>query len=193
MVKRIQTLISTPSASLDAVKVNTNENFNQTEKYVGKIISSSTFNKIKCFTDDFMVNNSRLFNERIAGGKIKDCHGDLHAAHICFVDGICIYDCIEFNDRFRYCDTASEIAFLAMDLDHYNRNDLSRSFVNAYISCGRDNNLEFLLSFYKCYRAYVRGKVECFKSDDPYISEQEDSKLRILQPDTLILSESYVE
>ena len=35
----------------------------------------------------------------------------------------------------------------------------------------RDNQIKELLKFYKCYRAYVRGKVGCFKFDDPYISE----------------------
>jgi aminoglycoside phosphotransferase family enzyme len=30
-----------------------------------------------------------------------------------------------------------------------------------------------VLDFYKCYRAYVRGKVESFRLDDPHISEGE--------------------
>ena len=107
-----------------------------------------------------------------AGGKIRDCHGDLHAAHICFADDIYIYDCIEFNDRFRYCDMASEIAFLAMDIDRYGRADLSNSFVQSYSKASGDNGLVALLDFYKCYRAYVRGKVACFKYDDPYLAGQ---------------------
>jgi aminoglycoside phosphotransferase family enzyme len=69
-----------------------------------------------------------------------------------------IYDCIEFNDRFRYCDVASEIAFLAMDLDHFGRADLSHSFVEKYVQLSGDKGLNELIKFYKCYRAYVRGK-----------------------------------
>jgi aminoglycoside phosphotransferase family enzyme len=33
-----------------------------------------------------------------------------------------------------------------------------------------------LLNFYKCSRAYVRGKVEGFKLDDPYIPEEEKER-----------------
>jgi aminoglycoside phosphotransferase family enzyme len=104
---------------LDAITINTDENFTQTEKYLSTTISKKKYGRIKDYTDNFTRENAPLFRKRLEEGRIRDCHGDLHAAHICFSDGICIYDCIEFNDRFRYCDVASEIAFLAMDLDHY--------------------------------------------------------------------------
>jgi uncharacterized protein len=112
----------------------------------------------------------------VKGDRIRDCHGDLHAAHVCFTDDICIYDCIEFNDRFRYCDVASEIAFLAMDLDRYRQADLSSVLVDRYVELGHDPELLDLLHFYKCYRAYVRGKVESFKLDDPLISQIEKAR-----------------
>ena len=163
---------------LDNIKFNTDENFRQTEKYFDVTISPDKFNRIKHFTNRFIDENSGLFQNRVTGGKIRDCHGDLHAAHICVTDGICIYDCIEFNERFRYCDVASEAAFLAMDLDHYGRADLSRSFVEAYVDASGDSEMLKLLNFYKCYRAYVRGKVESFKFDDPYIGEGEREKTR---------------
>ena len=65
---------------------------------------------------------------------MRDGHGDLHTAHICFYKGICIYDCIEFIDRLRYIDVAADIAFLAMDLDHYGRQDLSEFFIHSYVN-----------------------------------------------------------
>jgi aminoglycoside phosphotransferase family enzyme/predicted kinase len=156
-----------------SIAVNTDENFDQTEKYIGTTISPHIFERTKAYTDTFLKDNEGLFNRRTSTGRIRDCHGDLHAAHICFNNGITIYDCIEFNDRFRYCDVASEIAFLAMDLDRYDHPELSRSFSDAYIEFSNDREIEQLLDFYKCYRAYVRGKVESFKSDDPYISDKE--------------------
>jgi hypothetical protein len=158
---------------IKAITQNTEENFTQTEKYIGKTTSPDTFQRIKAYAEGFIETNTSLFNKRVADGRIRDCHGDVHAAHICFGYGICIYDCIEFNDRFRYSDVAAEVAFLAMDLDHYGRADLSRSFVNAYIDRCQDEELRKLLNFYKCYRAYVRGKVESFKLDDPYIAPDE--------------------
>ena len=176
-----------------AIITNTEENFSQTVKYIGNTISQQEFRHIKEYTNDFIDHNASLFRQRIADGKIRDCHGDLHAAHICFTDGICIYDCIEFNDRFRYCDVASEIAFLAMDLDHYGRADLSRSFVDAYVAFSQDKELLELLNFYKCYRAYVRGKVESFKLDDPHISAEEKTKVLAVARKYFELAEGYIK
>jgi len=157
---------------LSTILVNTEENFNQTQKYIGVSISQKQFQSIKVFTDTFVEQNKGLFEKRVREGRIRDCHGDLHSAHVCFTDGICIYDCIEFNDRFRYCDVASEVAFLAMDLDFHRQPGLSRHFVNSYVESSQDKELLKLLNFYKCYRAYVRGKVESFKLDDPLIPKE---------------------
>ncbi len=158
---------------LEAIKINTDENFWQSSPYIEKIVTSGQFERLKTYHDSFFNQNSSLFKQRVSEGKIRDCHGDLHAQHICFADNIYIYDCIEFNERFRYCDVASEIAFLAMDLDHYGRADLSRAFVKAYMSASGDLQIKELLKFYKIYRAHVRAKVACFKFDDPYVSDNE--------------------
>jgi len=173
--------------SLDGVRTNTDENFDQTVKYIGKLIPEKSHRLIREYNDGFLQRHASLFNSRASGGKIRDCHGDLHAAHVCFADEIYIYDCIEFNDRFRYCDTASEIAFLAMDIDRYGRADLSDSFVKDYIHASGDAGLEALLNFYKCYRAYVRGKVACFKYDDPYLKDKDS----ILQEARLYFDLAY--
>lgn len=177
---------------LDTVTFNTQENFSQTEKYFGASISQKQFEHIKAYTEGFIKNNESLFQKRVADGRIRDCHGDLHAAHICLTPAICIYDCIEFNDRFRYCDVASEIAFLAMDLDHFGRADLSEAFVDAYIEFSRDKEIRQLLNFYKCYRAYVRGKVNCFKLDDPLIPEAEKKEVMATARSYFKLAEGYV-
>ncbi len=171
---------------------NTGENFTQTEKYIGVTVSQQKYQRVKDYTNRFIQQNTPLFHRRMADGRIRDCHGDLHAAHICFVNDICIYDCIEFNERFRYCDVASEVAFLAMDLDHYGRADLSHSLVSAYVDRSRDREILALLSFYKCYRAYVRGKVESFKLDDPHISRGEKRQILAVARRYFELAESYV-
>jgi aminoglycoside phosphotransferase family enzyme len=177
---------------LGVIRQNTDENFAQTEKYIGTSITAGEYQHIQNHTNNFMAGNASLFDKRIREGKIRDCHGDLHAAHVCFTDGICIYDCIEFNDRFRYSDVASEIAFLAMDLDRYQQAGLSRHLVNIYVGLGHDEELLKLLDFYKCYRAYVRGKVESFKLDDPYIPEEEKAKVLTAARSYFQLARSYV-
>jgi len=177
---------------LDVIRQNTDENFTQTEKYIGTSITAEEYQHIKNYTDNFVASNASLFDKRVREGKIRDCHGDLHAAHVCFTDDICIYDCIEFNERFRYSDVASEIAFLAMDLDRYQQAGLSQHLVNTYVGLSHDEELLKLLDFYKCYRAYVRGKVESFKLDDPYIPEEEKAKVLTAAQSYFQLAESYV-
>ena len=175
----------------DTVVQNTEENFSQTKPYVNNTISPGQYRRISDYTRRFIREQAPLFARRVADGWIKDCHGDLHAAHICFCDDICIYDCIEFNDRFRYCDIASEIAFLAMDLDHYGRQDLSQHFVASYVTQSEDSELVSLLDFYKCYRAYVRGKVGCFQLDDANIPQEEKPKIEADTRSYFALAESY--
>jgi aminoglycoside phosphotransferase family enzyme len=81
-------------------------------------------------------------------------------------DSIVALDGIEFNERFRYSDVASEIAFLTMELDAAQRPDLSRAFVDSYVPATGDDALQELLPFYHCYRACVRGKVASFQLDE---------------------------
>ena len=176
---------------LDTICQNCDENFAQTEKYIGVSILARKYEQLKSYTNDFISSHSSLFDKRVKEGRIRDCHGDLHSAHICFTDDICIYDCIEFNDRFRYSDVASEVAFLAMDLDRYQQAALSKHFVNTYVELSHDEELLKLLNFYKCYRAYVRGKVESFKLGDPYIPEEEKAKVLAVARRYFELAESY--
>jgi aminoglycoside phosphotransferase family enzyme len=179
------------TGDLENVARNTEENFVQTEDYVNLTITPAQFESIRSYTHAFQDSRARLFSERVENGRIRDCHGDLHAAHICFTEDLCIFDCIEFNDRFRYIDVASEIAFLAMDLDFHERSDLSRHFVSEYVrASGDDQSLE-LLDFYKCYRAYVRGKVEGFKLNDPHISEEEKARTLAVARRYFELADSY--
>jgi aminoglycoside phosphotransferase family enzyme len=177
---------------LDVIRQNTDENFAQTEKYIGASITARQYQHIKNYTNNFIDSNASLFYKRVREGKIRDCHGDLHAAHVCFTKDICIYDCIEFSDRFRYSDVASEIAFLAMDLDRYQQSGLSQHMVNTYVKLSHDEELLELLNFYKCYRAYVRGKVASFRLDDPYIPEEEKAEALTASRNYFQLTELYI-
>ena len=114
-----------------------------------------------------------LFEKRIAGDRVRDCHGDIHSGNIFITDRIYIFDAIEFNDRFRYSDVAADVAFLAMDLEFKDHTILSDLFVRKYVEYSGDKELMKLLPFYKCYRACVRGKVTSFKLKDPSISSED--------------------
>ncbi len=160
-------------AKPERVKQDTDENFEQTERYIDVTISRKLHEELKNKTNEFFRTNGKIFQQRIASDRIRDCHGDLRLEHIAWGDEISILDCIEFNERFRYTDVAADIAFLAMDLDYHGREDLSGHLIRAYVGESGDHELMEVLDFYKCYRAYVRGKVESFRLDDPHIPEGE--------------------
>ncbi len=160
-------------AKPERVKQDTDENFEQTKKYIDRTIPGQTYEEVKNRTDDFFRTKQSVFYQRIAADRIRDCHGDLRLEHIFWGDEISIFDCIEFNERFRYTDVAADIAFLAMDLDYHGRQDLSEHLIRAFVGESGDHGLMEMLDFYKCYRAYVRGKVESFRLDDPHIPEAE--------------------
>ena len=161
--------------SLKIIETNWKENFEQTREFVDKTISTEEFNLIRERIDNFTERNLSLFEKRIADGRVRDCHGDIHSGNIFVTDRIYIFDAIEFNERFRYADVASDVAFLAMDLDFKQRTDLSNFFVEKYVEYSGDLELVKLLPFYKCYRAYVRGKVTSFKLKDPSVGREEKS------------------
>jgi len=155
------------------VKQDTDENFEQTKKYTDRTIGKEVYEEVKNRTNDFFRIKENIFHQRIAADRIRDCHGDLRLEHIFWGDEISIFDCIEFNERFRYTDVAADIGFLAMDLDYHGRQDLSAHLIDAFVGESGDCGLMEVLDFYKCYRAYVRGKVESFRLDDPHIPEVE--------------------
>ncbi len=161
--------------SLAMLETNWKENFEQTQEFVGKTISLKDFKLIRERIDDSMKRNVSFFEKRMAEGRVRDCHGDIHSGNIFVADRIYIFDAIEFNERFRYSDVVADVAFLAMDLDFKERTDLSSFFVDRYVKYSGDQELTKLLPFYKCYRAYVRGKVTSFKLEDPSEGSEEKS------------------
>ena len=160
---------------IDVIKFNTEENFEQTRDFVGKAISEYRYNFIMRYTREFIEKNFELFERRIKEGYIRDGHGDLYSANICFDDlrKVYIFDCIEFNERFRCGDVALDIAFLTMDLDFHGYKELSTYFIENYIKLSGDSGIVKLLDFYKCYRAYVRGKIGCFTWADEKVPPKE--------------------
>lgn len=150
---------------IDAIKVNTDENFHQTEQFIGSTINRSCFEAIRYFTNRYFQDQEQLFQKRIETGRIVDGHGDLHLEHIHITPKkVQVYDCIEFNERFRYGDLAADLAFLAMDLDFNNCWEFERYFVDQMTKRLEDGGLHQIIDFYKCYRAYVKGKVKSLQS-----------------------------
>ncbi|UCE95899.1 MAG: hypothetical protein JSV51_09420 [Candidatus Bathyarchaeota archaeon] len=164
--------------SSSIIETNWKENFEQTQEFVDETMPKEDLELIRERIIGFMKRNVSLFRKRIIEGRVRDCHGDIHSGNIFITERIYIFDAIEFNERFRFSDTASDIAFLAMDLDYKKRSDLSDFFITRYVYYSQDQELTQLLPFYKCYRAYVRGKVTSFKLKDPNVVDEEKNKAK---------------
>jgi Uncharacterized protein conserved in bacteria len=164
---------------IDVILENWDENFQQIRPYIGRTIQRKLYTVLRHYVYQFLKQYKILFRQRFMQDHIRDCHGDLRLQHIYILpradtpvkQRILLLDRIEFNERFRYGDVASEIAFLCMELDSAQRPDLSQAFLTHYIAETGDISLPALLPFYACYRACVRGKVASFLLDDPDISK----------------------
>jgi len=156
----------------ETVWANCEENFRQAEMFVGKMLDEQMFQIIRSATLSFLHRRKELFQHRIETKKIRDCHGDLRTGHIYFSDGIQIIDCIEFNERFRYADITSDLAFLSMDLDIEGFPQIAQDLLNSYVQFTNDRDVFVLINFYKCYRAFVRVKVTCFRLQEGNLGEQ---------------------
>jgi uncharacterized protein len=157
---------------------NLKENFVQAESFVGRTISGETLDRITSLSLEFVSTNEPLIRKRMREGFIRDCHGDLHLDHVVITNGIVLVDCIEFNDRFRYGDTASDLAFLLMDLDFRGFPAYSDRISSAYAEHSGDRDAPVLLGFYKSYRAFIRGKVLGFELDEEEISSEEKASAK---------------
>ncbi len=174
-------------------KVNTDENFAQVQKYIGTTIQKNDFAALKKWTGNFYNSNRELFWRRIKAKKIRDCHGDLHMEHICLTQELPIFDCIEFNDRFRYTDAVADIAFLLMDLEYHGGNTFSKILWNFYKEMADEPDVDSLLTFYKVYRAFVRGKVGSFQLDDENIGIEKKEEAIQRSRRYFQLARSYIE
>jgi aminoglycoside phosphotransferase family enzyme len=160
-------------------KINTDENFEQVDKYQGITVEKEAFRAIRKWTDLFYTSFHELFSRRISQGRVRDCHGDLHMEHICLTPDLPIFDCIEFNERFRYSDTVADMAFLLMDLEFHGGYREAEDLWKRYKALAKEDEgqIDALVTFYKVYRAVVRGKVNSFRMDDSTMAREEKDKV----------------
>jgi aminoglycoside phosphotransferase family enzyme/predicted kinase len=102
---------------------------------------------------------------RLAAGRVRECHGDLHLGNVTTIDGrVVVFDGIEFNDDLRWIDVMNEVAFMAMDLHAHGLPGLAHRFVNGYLEASGDYDGVRLLRYYLVYRALVRAKVTLLRA-----------------------------
>ena len=114
-----------------------------------------------------------LLNRRALEACVVEGHGDLRCEHVSLAgDSVTIIDCVEFSEGLRYVDVASDVGFLAMDLDRLGARGLSDDLVGAYREPSGDADLPLLIPLYKVHRALVRAKVEGLTSRDAEIAPE---------------------
>ncbi len=178
--------------SASAVAENVLENLDKIQPFIDNdILVRGQFERIGDFSKRFL-GRQELFARRLHGGRVRDCHGDLHSGNICLAEEVCIFDCIEFSERLRCGDVAADVAFLAMDLDLHGEAQLSGYFIEQFILHSGDSGILDMLDFYKCYRACVRGKINLLTAIDPGLDTAESQRCRVQARRCFSMAESYV-
>jgi aminoglycoside phosphotransferase family enzyme/predicted kinase len=135
---------------------------------IAELATHRTMNQSAGGVDDLLSWTQReanrlrdLLKQRASTGRIRECHGDLHAGNIVRFNGHLVpFDCIEFNAEFRWIDVCNDIAFLFMDFLSHSHQDFAFIFLNRYLEDTGDYEAVRALHFYAVYRALVRAKVD---------------------------------
>jgi len=176
------------------------QNFDQIREMLSEKSQLDQLTQLEGWMQDTFTRLEPLFARRKAGGMIRECHGDIHLGNVALIhnkeqengeDKVALFDCIEFNDEFRWIDVISDAGFLVMDLEARGEKALARHFINLYLELTGDYEGIQLLPFYKAYRAMVRAKVTRFMLLDPSIDEAGRAKLEADYQSYIDLAESY--
>jgi aminoglycoside phosphotransferase family enzyme/predicted kinase len=171
-----------PFGRFEVVAGNCRENFEQIEPRVGESVSAQVFARLRDATERELADRRGLIEARAARGMPCDTHGDLRTDHVYLFpereppEDLCIVDCIEFNERFRYADPVTDIAFLVMDLHAHGAWALARELVEAYFDAADDDEGRALMPLYLAYRATVRGKVDAMRAAEAEVPAREREK-----------------
>lgn len=119
-----------------------------------------TARRIEAWTEQSLNQLEPMLIQRHRRGFVRECHGDLHLKNLVRLpSGIVAFDCIEFNASLRNIDVISDLAFLAMDLVAYARQDLAAVLVNRYLECTGDYSGMSVFGLYFVYHCMIRAKV----------------------------------
>ena len=150
----------TPFADSERLRGETMGNFDSLSAQTLPEDSASLLADIRSWSARSLVDLGAQFRARKRAGKVRECHGDMHLANMALMNKqITIFDALEFNEKFRWIDVQSELAFLAMDLDHRGLPGLGWLLVSAYLEVTGDFVGLRIFRYYKVYRAMVRAKV----------------------------------
>ncbi|UCE84966.1 MAG: AAA family ATPase [Deltaproteobacteria bacterium] len=135
----------------------------------GARLVPATLERLRRRSTAFEAAEAERFEARRRAGRGVDGHGDLHLEHVWFErddSAPLLIDCLEFRDDLRCIDAASDVAFLAMDLDYRKRPRLAARFLRRYARSTDDFDLYSVVDYFLSYRAAVRAKVAAIVAHD---------------------------
>ena len=180
--------LGTPEAVFAAMQ----ENFDQIRPLIDSPDLLMQLDNLQAWTESTFERHRDLIGRRRASGMVRECHGDLHLANITrFDDEVTVFDCIEFNEPFRWIDVINDLAFLLMDLESRRESALANQVLNTYLEYRDDFEALPLLPLYKAYRAMVRAKIALFTMGNPALSDDEKADLMQRYRDYAQLAEDY--
>lgn len=159
----------TAAGAPDAIEHTLRDNFATLAPLAGTLAPPGTLANLQLLMESALARSADRLRARQGAGRVRDCHGDLRPDHICCTDELPIFDCVEFSSRFRYCDVASEMAFLAMELEFLGTRPLADALIDAYVAASGDAELSAILPFFRAYRALVRAMVAALTSAEKEI------------------------
>jgi len=116
---------------------------------------------------------------RFAGGRVRECHGDLHARNVVRLGaGLRAFDCLEFEPALRWTDVADEIAFLLADLAARQHPLHAQAFLGGYLSESGDYQSCTCLPLFRAHRALVRSKVAALAALERTQAERDMDRVR---------------
>ncbi|MBE7381452.1 MAG: AAA family ATPase [Leptolyngbya sp. SIO1E4] len=180
--------------TVEQIRQAIDENYDQTVDFIGGPQTQQQFDATKAYTDQFFATQQPLLQQRVEQDKIRACHGDSHLNNICYwQDQLLLFDCIEFNEPFRFVDVMFDIAYIVMDLTVQGRNDLAAGFLSHYVEQTGDWEGLQVLPLYVSRQSYVRAKVISFLLNDPSISAAEKQQAAEQAAPYYTLAWSYVQ
>lgn len=166
--------LGTPEAVFAAMQ----ENFDQIRPMIDDSDLLMQLDNLQAWTESTFERHRELIARRRDSGMVRECHGDLHLANITrFEDAVTVFDCIEFNEPFRWIDVINDLAFLLMDLESRGESALANQVLNTYLEYRDDFEALPLLPLYKAYRAMVRAKIALFTMGNPGLTDAEKADL----------------
>jgi uncharacterized protein len=109
--------------------------------------------------DAALAGNRSHLQDRAAEGHLVDGHGDLRPDHICFEDGVVIFDCLEFKEVLRQVDPVDEVAGLKMECARLGVEWFGTQVLQRVISLTGQSKLGPLPSLHAARRALLRARL----------------------------------